>query len=197
MLRRAVPTVLALCMLLTIGADVNVGTQPLFDDAPEPRRRGIGSCAMEGVKEGVNAATGGWDCNWRKRDDVRWVVGPVIRGGVLIAEGALKSGSEPPPWSKDDIPSGEDYYSPFLVFADCNRYAAGSILPPLEQGRSWTLDDPDSTVATVWDTDARSFRIRAPVPVSWLSLQKLEIHVGGGRALSTATPLSVAAVEWE
>ena len=55
-------------------------------------------------------------------------------------------------------------YGNFTLRVADSHESAGHILPPLDDGRNWTLDDPGDTVATVYELDDRAFTVTFSFP---------------------------------
>ena len=116
-----------------------------------------------------------WDGDWNAPENrdmtegiereshllVQWHKPPVFDpdtkmvsfSGILYGEAVLHS---------PHISIAREDASNFRVRPFDSREWAGTILPYLEDGSSWVLDDSPSTVATIYDVGKQSFRVEFP-----------------------------------
>ena len=188
----ALLVVMGLCVLAAIGFNSNDANTDDATAEGEPRRRGFCIVPVNLISDAITG-----DCNWDKRNDIEWLIEPTILGGEFVASGRTKSNSTRVSWQAGQAMTSGSYYSPFQLYADCDTWSVGAVLPPLSGGRTWSALDPPDTVAHEWTTDGRSFTIRASVPPAWETLDNLELHVHSGTGRASGTPLSVAKIKRE
>ena len=123
-----------------------------------------------------NASILSESCNWTDvKNAVDWRHAPTVSDGKLSLWGAIDDPrASTAQWGY--APAGVSYSSPFHIYGNCQSRAIVTILPALPGGRHWNLD-PTDTVADVWVTDGKSFRIEAQLPASVAEYGKIEIHV--------------------
>ena len=95
-------------------------------------------------------------------DLIQWDQHPAYDGHGVTFKGTLLDDAA---LSKEIIAEAtEGGYQNFSLHLADDYGRAGTILPPLDDGRNWTLDDPGDTVATVYELDDRAFTVTFSFP---------------------------------
>ena len=95
-------------------------------------------------------------------DLVRWDSAPAYYGGSVTLSGTLLGDAV---LSKETIADARtDGVQNFSLVSVSGYDSVGSILPPLNVGRRWNLNDPGDVVATEYELDDGTFTIRFRFP---------------------------------
>ena len=95
-------------------------------------------------------------------DLIQWDQHPAHDGHSVTFSGTLRGSAVLSNETIEQARAGG--YTNFVLYPADDYGYAGSILPPLKGGRSWTLDDPGDTVATVYELDDGAFTVTFPFP---------------------------------
>lgn len=109
---------------------------------------------------------------------IQWEQYPTYDGHSITFRGTLLNRAV---LSSETTPQASEggRYSNFTL-GSANEYdSLGSILPPLDKGRSWPLDDPGDTVASEYRLDGREFSITFPFPEALGNPSDFQILVWG------------------
>ena len=96
-------------------------------------------------------------------DLIQWDQHPAHDGHSVTFSGTLRGSAVLSNETIEQARAGGGYTNFVLYPADDYGYA-GSILPPLKGGWTWTLEDPGDTVATVYELDDGAFTVTFPFP---------------------------------
>ena len=96
-------------------------------------------------------------------DLIQWDQHPAHDGHSVTFSGTLRGSAVLSNETMEQARAGGEYANFTLYPADGYGYA-GSILPPLKGGWTWTLDDPGDTVATAYELDDGAFTVTFPFP---------------------------------
>ena len=96
-------------------------------------------------------------------DLIQWDQHPAHDGHSVTFSGTLRGSAVLSNETIEQARAGGGCTNFVLYPADDYGYA-GSILPPLKGGWTWTLEDPGDTVATVYELDDGAFTVTFPFP---------------------------------
>ena len=126
-------------------------------------------------------------------DMIQWGQYPAYDGHAVTFKGTLLSEAVLAAGTITEAQEGGGYSNFTLTPADDDG-AYGSILPPLKSGKTWTLEDPGDTVATVYELDDRAFTVTFPFPEA-LGRPSDYVVVAWGFQDETRTPTVNASID--